>query len=396
VSTSGKLNWPGLALLVAILAAGGAALFLTNRGASVGNDETAVLDLLTSLGPISAALDAERFADHFSLDDLLARVRKDGPIEGVTTPEEEKAFLTAVRQSLVEQVAGMKGTGSLWTSVRPTHVQVTPGEATAHALIRIALPGGVSPARFWAIRKPDGWKVVDFELLDEGRRLTSHARATYEVFRKNPVNSLAMAESSRREKAALAKLTAGDAAGALEDARLLRQLARHPSAQTTARTVELIALGQLGRHEEGLVAVDRYIAESPDAPCFHLMRAHVLHALERWEDASKAGERYLTVVKSDPRAYLVIGLSREKLGRVDEAISALRKGVAEDPDDAEDAYHLGRLLLSRGDRAGASVAFVQMVRSWPHDSSYYDLAAQDLRKAGAAEELLQLDRARRR
>lgn len=385
--TPNRIHWPGLMVLVGVLAAGGAALFLADRGPSVEQEETAVRDLLASLGRTSAALDAERFADRFSPGDILARVRSEGPIEGVSSAEEEKAFLGAIRQGLMEQVNGMKGTGSLWTSVRPTHLQITGSEATAHALVRIALPGGVSPARFWAIKKPDGWKIVDYELLDEGRKLTAHVRATYEVSRINPLNSLAMAESTRRENAALAKLTSGDAAGALEDSRLLRKLARHPSAQKTSRTVELIALGQLGRHEEGLAAVDRYIGESPDAPYFHLMRAHVLHALERWTEAIQSAERYLTLVKSDPRAHLVIGRSLEQLGRIDEAISALRKGTIEDPDDAEDAYHLGRLLLTRGDRAGALAAFLQTVKNWPHDNSYYDLAAKALQDAGAAEEL---------
>src|SRR6185503_1631457 len=123
--TPDKIHWPGLGVLLLVLAAGGTALFFANRGPSAESEEAAVRNLLTSLGPISAALDAERFADRFSPDDILARIKKDGPIEGVSTPEEEKALLTVVRQNLIEQVTGMKGTGSLWTSVRPTHLQVT-------------------------------------------------------------------------------------------------------------------------------------------------------------------------------------------------------------------------------------------------------------------------------
>jgi tetratricopeptide (TPR) repeat protein len=394
-----RIPWPGVALLAIVLSAGVAALFLGSRPPSQEEESAAIRDLLSKLGRKSAALDAQGFAEGFAPEGVLARIKRDGSIEGVSTPAEEKAFLIAIRQGLTEQVTTREGTGSLWTSVRASRVDVVergnPLEATADAIIRIALPGGLTPARFWVIKDSGHWKVVDFELLDEGRRLSVHVRRTYEVARKTPLGNLAMAESVRRENLALAKLTAGDAEGALEDSRQLRRMALHPAARKTARTIELIALGQLGRDEEGLEAVDRYIAECPDAPYFHLLRAYVLYALERWADSIAAAERYLGLVKSDPRAFLAIGRSLERMGRAEDAISTLNRGAKEDPDDAENRFHLGRLLLVRGDRAGASAAFNEMVRNWSHDTSFYDRAAKALRDAGGAEQLVLLSQAQK-
>ena len=94
-----------------------------------------------------------------------------------------------------------------------------------------------------------------------------------------------------------------------------------------------VALGDLGRHEEALAALDRSLELRPDPPGTHYNRGVALGRLDRHEEALAAYDRSLELRPDDPRTHYNRGVVLGRLGRHEEALAAFDRSLELRPDD---------------------------------------------------------------
>ncbi|HEX8557494.1 MAG TPA: O-antigen ligase family protein [Pyrinomonadaceae bacterium] len=148
--------------------------------------------------------------------------------------------------------------------------------------------------------------------------------------------------------------------------------------------------------ENSLGSAERAIRLSPDDPTPRYVRAELLFAGRRNEEAL---EEFSRAVALRPRAFypwLRLGLVREKGGDTPGALAAIREGVRLAPFYAEPRWILGGALLRAGERALAFAEFSRAVASdpafppqtlelmWEASGGDADAMARDLAPQGAA------------
>lgn len=110
------------------------------------------------------------------------------------------------------------------------------------------------------------------------------------------------------------------------------------------------ALVKVGRIEEGVSALSRAAAISPDEPKVHLLRARGLWKSKDLdgavESAQKAAKSPLAAAKDAGEALRLVGSIRFEQGRLEEAKSAFEEGTRVDPTNAATYANLGAMYLS--------------------------------------------------
>ncbi len=91
------------------------------------------------------------------------------------------------------------------------------------------------------------------------------------------------------------------------------------------------------------------IAEDPDDAQAHLFLGSVYIALGRREDAQRELDTSLHLDPHSERALMEMGRLLALSGRLDEAIAALRRAIAENPEFAEPHYFLAGIHRARGE-----------------------------------------------
>jgi predicted O-linked N-acetylglucosamine transferase (SPINDLY family) len=186
-----------------------------------------------------------------------------------------------------------------------------------------------------------------------------------------------------------------------EAVRLLRRAAQLDPNAAMFQANLARALKDQGRPAESLPAFERALALQPDAPDMLLDYGKALHALGRVDDAASAYRRAAALAPSlreaherlgallletgacaeaageltlanqiEPRPATCanLGTALQSLGRVDEAIEALRQCVALAPGDRDAHRALGLLHWKRGDGPPAIEAYRKAVELDPRDA----------------------------
>jgi len=102
-----------------------------------------------------------------------------------------------------------------------------------------------------------------------------------------------------------------------------------------------------------LAQVDELIAKYSSAPQPHWLRARILEALERREEAIAEYTRAAVSPGFASDAHYNIGVNLEELGRIPEALAEYRMALAADPKASDAAYNIAQLSYLRGDFAEA-------------------------------------------
>ncbi len=81
--------------------------------------------------------------------------------------------------------------------------------------------------------------------------------------------------------------------------------------------------------EDRIEYFERMLADNPDNPTGLLALANEYNKVDRYEDEAAVLERYIAVVGADDEgnAYMRLGESLQKIGRVDEARVAYETGI---------------------------------------------------------------------
>lgn len=184
-------------------------------------------------------------------------------------------------------------------------------------------------------------------------------------------------------RVALALARAAEDAGYFGDSALAydRYLVLQPDDDAVKRDRARVVANTAGRREEGIQALEEYIARQPNDPLGHFQlaqlvwntdaeqslahlaeavrldprlapahtaRAWLLHRLGRDAEARKHLEAALTLRPADVRALDQLGLVLIALDRPAEAEKAFGKAAALAPTDWEVRLHLGRALMEQG------------------------------------------------
>jgi len=168
------------------------------------------------------------------------------------------------------------------------------------------------------------------------------------------------------------------------------------------------ALSREGHEDEAIAAYEAILAQAPNIPLVHYRMAE---SQKKKGDAAAAGAGYRRSIELDPKfvdGYVGLATVLAESGKGDEAVAAIRSGVAEDetsgrlryalgvlemhaghnreareallkaaeldPENFETQYHLGTLALNMGDTAEAVSRFRQFIEAAPADASNVDLA----------------------
>lgn len=110
------------------------------------------------------------------------------------------------------------------------------------------------------------------------------------------------------------------------------------------------ALVKVGQIEEGVAALSRAAAISPDEPKVHLYRARGLWKSKDLEGAIESAQKVarspLAVPKDSGEALRLIGSIRWEQGRLEDAKSAFEEGIRVDPSNPSTYANLGAMYLS--------------------------------------------------
>jgi tetratricopeptide (TPR) repeat protein len=108
-----------------------------------------------------------------------------------------------------------------------------------------------------------------------------------------------------------------------------------------------------GLNEEALIDNDKLIKIYPDDPLNFILRGQVLFAMEKYSESWQAFDRATTL---DPERWDVWGMkaaSLAKIGRFDEAIASINKGMELAPDEPVNIYNRACIYCIKGDKTNA-------------------------------------------
>ncbi len=237
-------------------------------------------------------------------------------------------------EALPEDAAGTVGLARLKAAVAAARGDA----ATAHALLRAALPHAADSSETAALACLAGLAAFDLGEPEAGRQALAQAAAARD-------DAAIWAAWARRERAA-------GGADAAVDRVLDEALAHHPDHPDLLNVLAAHRLGA-GRFAEALAVLDRLPAEFADHPLALVNRGGALRGLSRFAEARTC---FAQAAAAAP------GLASARLG---EALAAFEEGddaaaeprfraiLADTPDHAEATEHLAR-LLARSRRVDAA------------------------------------------
>jgi len=161
------------------------------------------------------------------------------------------------------------------------------------------------------------------------------------------------------EERAVAQAKAAIEAGRITEAEQLARdvLARKPAHRAAAHVLGVALLAQ-GKPSDAIALLEIAIRDSAD-PVIETHLAMALRQAGRTNDAMACLERAVTREPPFPPAFHELGTLLDSLNQFERAEAVLRKGLKLSPAAADTWCALGGVLLMRGDRDGAQMAFAR-------------------------------------
>ncbi len=131
----------------------------------------------------------------------------------------------------------------------------------------------------------------------------------------------------------------------------------NPRARADAQVAVVAGLVEAGMHREALVAISELRGRGEDPPGLVPLQARAMHATGLSSEALALLDAHVKHRRRDAAGHAVRGLILADLGRVGEAVEALRRASALLPDDPGVRNNLGVALLAAGSAAEAEAAF---------------------------------------
>ena len=214
--------------------------------------------------------------------------------------------------------------------------------------------------RWWLIRRPDGWRIYDFEDISIGLRITPLFSMMFDALATNP-------DQAGKTVQFGSKLQLGKQAlleQKFEQAEELFSGAIPAFLPSNVRAIVFVfrSLAKSGQGKAAESLADAELAEklNRDVPIVDLIKAIAYDQLEMYEQAIASARKYMDLVGADENALWHLGHALEQTHRTDEAREAYSKSLDEQPTNLDVISSLRRCL-----DADQKFEFVERVMKLP-------------------------------
>ena len=152
----------------------------------------------------------------------------------------------------------------------------------------------------------------------------------------------------------------------------------------------LLLVGQLwteiGDYARAIASLENALAADPRLPKAHFYEGLAYIRWVRWPEAAKAFEAELSLVPGDLDAMYHLGFVDQQESKTDDALALYLRVIEADPNYVNAQYEAGKILLDRGDLAGAA-EHLQAAANLSPDKDYIHYQLQSAyRKLGRTAE----------
>jgi protein O-GlcNAc transferase len=151
-------------------------------------------------------------------------------------------------------------------------------------------------------------------------------------------------------------------------------------------------LADLGRMDEGLMALDALLSAVPGQADALIQRAALLRRMNRFEEAVAMGRMAVVFHRDLARAHHALGMSLMKTNRFAQAAEAFAEAAGLDPAAVDTWINHGVALKETGDFTAAEAAYRQALALAPQDPVIHNNLANTLLAADRAAEAIALYR----
>ena len=145
-------------------------------------------------------------------------------------------------------------------------------------------------------------------------------------------------------------------------------------------------LGVLDRKSEGINAMQKAVALSPQDPEAHSNMGVTLKELGRLDEAEASYNQAIALKPDYAEAYSNLGVTLQELGRLDEAEASYNQAIALKPDYADAHYNLGLTLQQIGRLDEAEACYNQAIVLKPNFAQAFTNLGITLQELGRLDE----------
>jgi hypothetical protein len=265
----------------------------------------------------------------------------------VHTLEEQREFIRGMEEFLVDVVRGT-AVDLLFDEVDLRHCDFSADGTGAVAFVKTKTGAVCTKYRFWLLKRNGRWRVYDHEDLDNAHRWSKSFAENINLRRHNP----AAADESRKMSRLMNAANRAMASGNLEEADRCYGSVNPESLDPLMKSVYYVGQGNLqyhrGKLQEALAQYNLAGEANPRMARIPLLRAVVENNLGEFETAVRESKQYMDMVGNDALAFEQMAFALESLGRKDEAISAYRRSLDDEPNAVGSLCRLAPLLPATG------------------------------------------------
>ncbi len=209
---------------------------------------------------------------------------------------------------------------------------------------------GQEPARYsvkmrwWMCKDAGRWKVWDFEMLEEGNRLTSNMDAAMAAAVAGGAQAQTITQAATGIRNADDCVRKGDYASAEKTLKTLDGMTLAPFLIATRQYSWAALHLRQARYSDVIKDCDSIVPTGQDIPGIFELRATAENKLGRYDAALASTEKWEAALGPDRELYYERGFALTHLHRPAEAAVAFGKSLDEDPDSAGSLAELSQVL----------------------------------------------------
>lgn len=286
--------------------------------------------MLEAIGTNARRGYTDNVLDQLDLETMLQVAEKDGDL-GLRQPGDRKKFFSGIREGFAKSINGPASSQFKYFGVRVTRVNASSDGRILLAYARHDLDGegSLMKVRWWLIRSDKGWRVYDWENLNNGVRMSTTLMNMLPQARMNTVPPwLRRMEEFGTARAVVEQ---GDFKSGRQRLNRLES-AKLPDSLEAMRLLYLgICESSEGKYDKAIALYNRALKLKPDLPDARYLRGCALGDMGKFEESIVDYQWYLDTLGSDAECYRRMGNSYSWLDKHEEAAKAYRASLEDRP-----------------------------------------------------------------